>query len=201
MFTNYTQGLSLCPHLAPGGDLRVCGLCFEVLLYFIHLPILLPTSYCLAAGIAGGWHLLPGCSWCGRDLWTTRRPVGVRDRCRGLQCCTLSQILCDILYVSTTFAKRQNYVGSGISPWWLCLSGTVCYAPGRDLWVWNNGTFVSWVAPHFLYGKCGMWQLFWSTFSKEIVIELCALSKTLLPSCPLQSSSLGLQHGCITVKE
>ncbi len=96
-----------------------CGLCFEVLLYFIHLPILLPTSYCLAAGIAGGWHLQPECSWCGRDLWTMRRPVGVRDRCRDLQCCTLSQILCDILYVSTTFAERQNYVGSSISPWWL----------------------------------------------------------------------------------
>ncbi len=40
---------------------RTC-LCFEVLLYFIHLPILLPTSYCLAAGIAGGWHLQPECS-------------------------------------------------------------------------------------------------------------------------------------------
>lgn len=45
---------------APGGDLLYVSvrLWFEVLLYVIHLPILLPTTYCLAAGIAGGWHLL-----------------------------------------------------------------------------------------------------------------------------------------------
>lgn len=95
-----------------------CGLRFELLLYS-HLPTLHPTTYCLAAGIAGGWHLLPEWGWRERDLWTKKRPVGVRDRCLGLQCCTLSQTLCDILYVFNTFAERQHYVGSGISPWWL----------------------------------------------------------------------------------
>lgn len=62
------------------------ALWFEVLLYLIHLPILLSTTYCLAAGIAGGWHLLTERGCCRRDLWAKKRPVGVRDRCLGLQC-------------------------------------------------------------------------------------------------------------------
>lgn len=94
-----------------------CALCFEVLFYFIHLPILQPTTYCLAAGVAGGWHFLLEYIWCGRDLWTRKRPVGVRDRCRGLQCCALSQKLCVIYFMWTPpLTKRQNYLESGLSP-------------------------------------------------------------------------------------
>lgn len=101
----------------------------EVLLYLIHLPILLSTTYCLAAGIAGGWHLLTERGCCRRDLWAKKRPVGVRDRCLGLQCWAPSQTLYAILHVCTNFSNRQSYVGSNIFPWRLaCVRfSTLCY--------------------------------------------------------------------------
>lgn len=116
MFTNDTQGLSLCPYLALEGDLCVCEtvVCVWDVVVFHTPAIWLSTTYCLAAGIAGGWHLLLECCWCGRDLWIKKRPVGVRGRCLGLQCCALIQTLCDTMYVSTTFAERRNYVGGDI---------------------------------------------------------------------------------------
>lgn len=100
-----------------------------MLLYLIHLPILLSTTYCLAAGIAGGWHLLTERGCCRRDLWAKKRPVGVRDRCLGLQCWAPSQTLYAILHVCTNFSNRQSYVGSSTFPWRLaCVRfSTLCY--------------------------------------------------------------------------
>lgn len=105
------------------------ALWFEVLLYLIHLPILLSTTYCLAAGIAGGWHLLTERGCCRRDLWAKKRPVGVRDRCLGLQCWAPSQTLYAILHVCTNISNRQSYVGSSTFPWRLaCVRfSTLCY--------------------------------------------------------------------------
>lgn len=70
---------------------------------YTSLLFLYPSTYCLAAVIPGGWQ----------------RPVNVRGRCLGLQCSRLDQTLCDMLYVYTTFSKRQYNVGSAMSPWWL----------------------------------------------------------------------------------
>lgn len=133
----------LCPYLAPGGDLCVCEIVSMKLMFWgvvIHLTIFLPTTYSLAAGIAGGWHLLPECGWCGRDLWTKKRPVGVRDRCLGLQCCALSQLCTEpnLLWypvcvpppspgVSGKTMREVTHLPDG-----RCLSGTLCSALRRD---------------------------------------------------------------------
>lgn len=109
-----------------------CGLCFEVLLYSIHLPILLPTIRCLAAAIAGGWHFLPARSWCWKDLWTKKRPVGVRDRCRGLQYCAPSQTLSDLPYVCTTFAEGKTTWEVACLPDGWCVSVAV-HTGGRPV--------------------------------------------------------------------
>lgn len=167
--------------------------CFGVPLYFIYRPILLPTTHCLAAGIAGGWHLLPEPGWCGTDLWAKKRPVGVRDRCLGPRWRTLYKTLCDILYVFTTFAERQKYVGSGISPWWLVC---VRYSPlcsgerpvGMKDWrfclIWCSA-----LTPALCQLGCllSAWQkkyVNWSTSCKVTVIELCALSKNIAALLP-----------------
>lgn len=132
---------SRCPY----GDLRVsetavCG--FELLLYS-HLPTLHPTTYCLAAGIAGGWHLLPERGWCGRDLWTEHRPVGVwetdaeaHSAAHWVKPCVISFMLSPpLLRGNTTW--EVAYLLDG---WYV--SGTVFCALGTDLWVWKTGAFV-----------------------------------------------------------
>lgn len=86
-----------------------------------------------------------------------------------------------------------------------CVSGTICSVLGRGLWIWKTGAFVFydvvyWHQPYVSWAhhyKCGVWRLLLSTSCTVTVIELCGLSKTLLHSCPLPRSSLGLQHGCL----
>ena len=122
-----------------GSDLLGCFareavLCFEELLHFTHSPVLLATTYCLAAGTPGGWHLLQSEG----DVEETRGPSGDlwvwETDAWALQCCTLHPTASNIQYELNTSAERQSYVGSGLSPWWvvcvrycmLCREGETC---------------------------------------------------------------------------
>lgn len=143
-----------------------CGLCFEVLLYSIHLPILLPTIRCLAAAIAGGWHFLPARSWCWKDLWTKKRPVGVRDRCRGLTVLRTESNLEWFTVCLHHLCRGENYVGSGMSPWWLvCVSCSTHWGETRGDERLALSSNVNWVSHHFQHGSSGQLRVKWQLLS------------------------------------
>lgn len=151
-----------------------CGLCFEVL-YFIHLPILLPTTYCLAAGIAGGWQLLPECGWCGRDLrtkrdlWVWEADAWAYSVAHWVKPCV---IYCMFL---PPLPRDETMWEGGIFPWWLvCVRYSTLRSGERPVGM-KDGRFcllrcgaltpaVSAELPTtccVAEGKCGMRWLFW----------------------------------------
>lgn len=107
--------VSSCTTRRPMGLWDWC-LCFEASLSFIHQPFFLPTTYCLAAGIAGGWHLLQ-LMW--KRLVDQKETNGCERQMLGPAVMRIESNLRDLLFVSNTLAKRHSYVESGIPPWWV----------------------------------------------------------------------------------